>query len=120
MGQLYYNLEKSKQEPQLNEGLAAEFEALKAKPIERAEEWTIVNFRLIVGCGCGGGGENIHIAVPGNHPGLKDDLHRKFGDRIDSYDVKDIQRMYPDALVMKGAAKGGVTDSYRPSDYHEI
>lgn len=120
MEQLYYNLDKSKQEPQLNEGLAAEFEALKAKPIERAEEWTIVNFRLIVGCGCGGGGTDIHIAVPGNHPGLEDRLHRVFGNRIHKDDVKDIQSEYPGALVMKGHAEGGVTDSYRPSDYYGI
>lgn len=112
--------ENKKQEPKQNKDLAAEFEALKAKPIERAEEWTVANFRFIVGCGCGGGGEDIHIAVPGNHPEIMDDISDRYGSHIDSDDIGHIQQRYPDVLVMKGHAPDGVTDSYRPNNYSSI
>lgn len=111
----------SKQEPKQNKDLAAKFEALKAKPIEKAQEWTIVNLRLIVRCGCGGGGTDIHIAVPGSHPGLNADIFNRYGRNVDSDDIKRIQLKYPGALVMEGHAPvSGVTDSYNSSNYSSI
>lgn len=107
---------KAEEKPQQNKDLVAEFEALKAKPIQKADEWTIVNSRLIVGCGCGGGGTDIHIALPGNHPGLKDDVYSS----MDDGDLRELKRQYPDAVIMRGHATPGVTDHYSPGDYEAI
>lgn len=111
--QLYRDVEEK---PQQNKDLMAQFEALKAKPIQKADEWTIVNTRLIIGCGCGGGGTYIHIAIPGNHPGLKDDV----GSYMDASDLRGLKRQYPDAMIMRGHAWGGVTDHYDPRNYTKV
>ena len=107
---------KAEEKPQQNKDLAAEFEALKSRPIQRAEEWTIVNTRLIVGCGCGGGGTDIHIALLGNHPGLEDEVYS----RLDSDDLRELKKQYPDAVIMEGHAPSGVTDRYNPRDYISV
>lgn len=109
--QLYRDVEEK---PQQNKDLAAKFEELKAKKIERAEEWTIINTRLIIGCGCGGGGTDIHIAIPGNHPNIG------VPPRVETDDLLRFERRHPDAMIMRGSAPGGITDSYNPGRYERL
>lgn len=109
-------LKEKQGELRQNEDLAAKFEELKAKKIERAEEWTIINTRLIIGCGCGGSGMDIHIAIPGNHPNIKD----SFPSRVDTDDLRRFKSRHPEAMVMSGAVPGGITDSYNPGRYERL
>ena len=113
MASLLQLFKKEETAPQQSKSIEAEFEKLKAKPIERAEEWTVVNTRLIVGCGCGGGGTDIHIAVPGDHPGLRRDVNSS----MDSDDLQEIRRSYPDAIIARGFAPSGLTDRYHPGNF---
>lgn len=48
---------------QSNQGLKAEFEKLKSEKVEKATT-KIVNFKIQVGCGCGGSYEKYHAEVP--------------------------------------------------------
>lgn len=99
-----------------NDDLEQEFEALKSKPVEKADEWTIINRRLITGCGCGGSSTNIHLAFKGNNP----KIGRGTDDTLDLDDVARLQRKYPDLEVRRGHITAGVTDSYNPRQHREI
>lgn len=48
---------------QSNQSLKAEFEKLKSEEVEKATI-RIVNFKVKVGCGCGGSYEKYHAKVP--------------------------------------------------------
>ena len=48
---------------QSNQGLKAEFEKLKSEKVEKATT-KIVNFKVLVGCGCGGSYAKYHAEVP--------------------------------------------------------
>ena len=50
---------------QSNQGLKEEFEKLKSKKVEKATT-KIVNFKVKVGCGCGGSYDMYHAEVPIN------------------------------------------------------
>lgn len=50
-------------EKQNNQSLKAEFEKLKEEKVEKATT-KIVNFNVLVGCGCGGSYEKYHAEVP--------------------------------------------------------
>lgn len=51
------------EEKHSNQGLKAEFNELKSKEVEKATT-KVVNFKVQVGCGCGGGYKNYHAEVP--------------------------------------------------------
>lgn len=50
-------------EKRSNQGLEAKFNELKSKEVEKATT-RVVNFKVRVGCGCGGKYEHYHAEVP--------------------------------------------------------
>lgn len=59
MNQIYKKTEENKSTQSFKE----EFEELKSEKIEKATT-KIVNFNVLVGCGCGGSYEKYHAEVP--------------------------------------------------------
>lgn len=51
------------EEKQSNQGFKSEFEKLKSEKVEEANT-KVVNFRVLVGCGCGGNYKKYHADVP--------------------------------------------------------
>ena len=51
------------EEKQSNQGFKSEFEKLKSEKVEEANT-KVVNFRIRVGCGCGGNYKKYHADVP--------------------------------------------------------
>ena len=94
-----------------------EFEELKNKEIKRADEFTIIRMKLIVGCGCGGNSESIFAVVKGN----RTDLQEKFqGNYVDKEDIIRMQSRNPGMTFYKGNPSSGVTDSFNPQNYKKI
>lgn len=65
-----------------NQDLKSEFEALKNKPIGKANT-KIINFYFAQGCGCGGNYEKYHAEVPIDH------------DRFEGYDEIYLSKEFP-------------------------
>lgn len=63
MIQKHIHQETEKQNNQGLKGLKAEFEKLKSEQVEKATT-KIVNFNIIVSCGCGGIYKKYHAEVP--------------------------------------------------------
>lgn len=67
------------EEKQSNQGLEAKFKELKSKEVERATT-KVVNFKVQVGCGCGGSYEKYHAEVPIDEPVKDGDYFDDFKD----------------------------------------
>ena len=110
MADLLYKHEE--QEEESSNELKHRFDALRSTPIKKSVDFRIVNLRLIVGCGCGGGASWIHAIVPNNkHFGFDE------GDKVDSDDLRSAKR---DGIKFKDGKYYGDADDYDESRYSSI
>lgn len=62
MNQIYKKTEENKS-TQSTQSFKEEFEELKSEKVEKADT-KIINFYMVVGCGCGGNYAKYHAEVP--------------------------------------------------------
>jgi hypothetical protein len=82
------------------------FEEIKAIPIKKSTDFRIINLRMIVGCGCGGGSTKIHAIVPKGR-----NFNYSEGDNIDDDDAL---RLHSEGIQFKKGFYYGDVDDYDP------
>lgn len=105
---------KEKQTEDKLDTLKKELDQIKSEEIAKADEYDIINFKMITGCGCGGSFTEVHAVVP---KGM--DTPFNHGTRFDADDIDDFNRKHPEVSIKKGWYHG-YADNYDPSRYKDV
>lgn len=105
---------KEKQTENKLDTLKKELDKIKSEEIAKADEYDIINFKMITGCGCGGSYTEAHAVVP---KGM--DTPFNHDNRFDVDDIDNITREYPGISIKEGWYHG-YADNYDPSRYDDV